>query len=154
MSSPARCRGVTLVELIVTIVVVAVAVSGVLALVSATAARSAENMQQVQAVAIAESYLSEILQKPFGVDPCAPTCTRTQMAKVGDYGSLVDVGAHDATGSPVTNLGSYTVRVAVTNSALGAGPAVPAAQSELVTVTVTSPDGQAAALSGYRTLYP
>jgi MSHA pilin protein MshD len=150
MSSPARCRGVTLVELIVTIVVVAVAVSGVLALVSATAARSAENMQQVQAVAIAESYLNEILQKPFGVD-CGP-CTRTQMDKVGDYNGLADVGAHDASGAPVTNLGSYAVQVTVTNSALGAGPAVPAAQSELVTVTVTSPNGQTVGLSGYRTL--
>ena len=154
MSSPARCRGVTLVELIVTIVVVAVAVSGVLALVSATAARSAENVQQVQAVAIAESYLNEILQKPFGIDPCAPGCTRTQMGKVGDYSGLTDAGAHDATGAAVTNMGSYTVQVTVANSALGAGPGVPAAQSELVTVTVTSPSGQAAALSGYRTLYP
>jgi MSHA pilin protein MshD len=154
MSSPARCRGVTLVELIVTIVVVAVAVSGVLALVSATAARSAENMLQVQAVAIAESYLNEILQKPFGLDPCAPACTRTQMGKVGDYNGLVDVGAHDATGTAVTNLGSYTVQVTVANSALGAAPAVPAPQSELVTVTVASPDGQTVALSGYRTLYP
>lgn len=153
MSSPARCRGVTLVELIVTIVVVAVAVSGVLALVSATAARSAENMLQVQAVAIAESYLNEILQKPFGFD-CAGTCTRVQMDKVADYSGLVDVGAHDATGTPVANLGSYTVQVNVANSALGAAPAVPAAQSELVTVTVTSPNGQTVALSGYRTLYP
>ncbi|HUN71490.1 MAG TPA: prepilin-type N-terminal cleavage/methylation domain-containing protein [Steroidobacteraceae bacterium] len=154
MPTPARCRGVTLVELIVTIVIVAVAVSGVLALLSATAARSAENMQQVQAAAIAGSYLNEILQKPFGTDPCAPGCTRTQMAKVGDYNLLVDVGAHDATGSPVTNLASYTVRVRVTNSALGTAPAVPAAQSELVTVTVTSPDNQTVAQSGYRTLYP
>lgn len=153
MSSPARCRGVTLVELIVTIVVIAVAVSGVLALVTATAARSAENMQQVQAVAIAESYLNEILQKPFGFD-CAPTCTRTQMDKVADYNGLVDVGARDATGAPATNLGGYTVQVTVANSALGAGPRVPAAQSELVTVTVTSPDGQSVALGGYRTLYP
>ena len=150
MSSPARCRGVTLVELIVTIVVVAVAVSGVLALVSATAARSAENMLQVQAVAIAESYLNEILQKPFGFD-CVGTCTRTQMDEVADYNGLVDVGAHDATGAAVTNLGSYTVQVTVANRALGA---VPAPQSELVTVTVASPDGQTVALSGYRTLYP
>jgi MSHA pilin protein MshD len=149
MSSPARCRGVTLVELIVTIVVVAVAVSGVLALVSATAARSAENMQQVQATAIAESYLNEILQKPFGLDPCAPACTRTQMDKVGDYGGLTDVGAHDATGAAVTNLGSYTVQVTVLNRALGA---VPGPQSELVTVTVTSPNGQTVGLTGYRTL--
>ncbi|HEX4268331.1 MAG TPA: prepilin-type N-terminal cleavage/methylation domain-containing protein [Steroidobacteraceae bacterium] len=152
MSSPARCRGVTLIELIVTIVVVAIAVSGVLALVSATAARSAENMEQVQAVAIAESYLNEILQKPFGVD-CA-LCSRTQLDKVGDYNGLVDVGAHDATGAAVANLGSYTVRVTVANSALGTAPQVLAAQSELVTVTVTSPDGQAVALGGYRTSYP
>lgn len=151
MSSPARCRGVTLVELIVTIVVVAVAVSGVLALVSATAARSAENMLQVQAVAIAESYLNEILQKPFGVDPCAPACSRTQMDKVGDYNLLSDVGAHDATGALVANLGSYDVQVTVANIAIGT---VLPQQSELVTVTVTSPNGQAVALSGYRTLYP
>jgi MSHA pilin protein MshD len=154
MSSPARCRGVTLVELIVTIVVIAVAVSGVLALVTATAARSAENMQQVQAVAIAESYLNEILQKPFGVDACAPGCTRTQMDKVGDYNALMDVGAHDATGSPVANLGGYNVQVIVTNPTLGTAPVVPATQSELATVTVTAPDGQTVALSGYRTLYP
>jgi MSHA pilin protein MshD len=154
MSSPARCRGVTLVELIVTIVVVAVAVSGVLALVTGTAARSAENMQQVQSVTIAESYLNEILQKPFGVDACAPGCTRTQMAKVGDYNLLTDVGAHDATGTAVTNLTGYTVQVAVTNPTLGTAPVVPATQSELVTVTVTSPDNQTVALSGFRTLYP
>lgn len=154
MSSPARCRGVTLVELVVTIVVVAVAVSGVLALVSATASRSADDMLQVQAVAIAESYLNEILQKPFGVDPCAPGCTRTLMDKVGDYNGLVDVGAHDATGTAVANLGSYTVQVSVVNRTLGKAPAVPAAQSELVTVTVTSPNGYSVALSGYRTSYP
>jgi MSHA pilin protein MshD len=154
VSSPARCRGVTLVELIVTIVVVAVAVSGVLALVSGTAARSAENMQQVQAVAIAESYLNEILQKPFGVDACAPGCTRPNMAKVGDYNNLTNVGAQDATGSPVTNLGSYTVQVVITNPTLGTAPVVPTTQSELATVTVTAPDGQTVALSGFRTLYP
>lgn len=143
-----------MVELIVTIVVIAVAVSGVLALVSATAARSADNMLQVQAVAIAESYLNEILQKPFGSDPCAPGCTRAQMSKVGDYNGLVDVGAHAATGTAVANLGNYTVKVSVADSGLGAGPAVPAPQSELVTVTVASPNGYSVALSGYRTQHP
>lgn len=152
MSSPARCRGVTLVELIVTIVVIAAAVFGVIALTSATAARSADTMLQVQAVVIGESYLKEILQKPFGSD-CSP-CTRTGMDKVGDYNGLLDVGVHDATGAAVANLSNYTVQVAVANSALGAGPAVPAPQSELVTVTVTSPNGRSIALSGYRTLYP
>ena len=153
MSSPARCRGVTLVELIVTIVVIAAAVFGVIALTSATATRSADTMVQVQAVIIGESYLNEILQKPFGSD-CGPCTQRVQMDKVADYNGLLDVGVHDATGAPVANLGSYNVRVTVANRALGAGPAVPVPQSELVTVTVTAPNGRSIALSGYRTLYP
>ncbi|HEY7889079.1 MAG TPA: type II secretion system protein [Steroidobacteraceae bacterium] len=152
MSSPARCRGVTLVELIVTIVVIAAAVFGVIALTSATATRSADTMLQVQAVVIGESYLNEILQKPFGSD-CGP-CTRLHMDKVADYNGLLDVGVQDATGTAVTNLNSYTVQVSVVNSALGTAPQVPALQSELVTVTVTSPNGRSIALSGYRTLYP
>lgn len=153
MSSPARCRGATLVELIVTIVVIAAAVAGVIALTSATATRSADTMVQVQAVMIGESYLNEILQKPFGTD-CGP-CTRLQMDRVGDYNGLVDAGVHDATNTPVTNLANYTVRVSVVNSALGNAPSrVPAAQSELVTVTVTAPNGRSIALSGYRTFYP
>ena len=152
MSSRARCRGATLVELIVTIVVIAAAVSGVIALTTTTATRSADTMLQLQAVVIGEAYLNEILQKPFGSD-CAP-CTRLQMDKVADYNGLLDVGVQDATGSPVANLGNYTVRVTVVNSALGAGPAVPGPQSELVTVTVTEPNGRSIALSGYRTLHP
>jgi prepilin-type N-terminal cleavage/methylation domain-containing protein len=153
MTSPLRCRGVTLIELIVTIVVIAAAVSGVIALTSATATRSADTMAQLQAVVIGESYLNEILQKPFGFD-CAPTCTRKQMDKVGDYNGLLDVGVRDATDTPVANLGNYTVHVAVANSALGLGPRVPANQSELVTVTVTAPNGRSIALSGYRTQHP
>lgn len=153
MSLPARCRGVTLVELVVTIVVIAAAVFGVIALTSAIAARSADTMLQAQAVVIGESYLNEILQKPFGSDCGA--CTRTLMDRVGDYNGLVNAGVHDATDTPVANLANYTVQVTIANSALGVAPTrVPAAQSELVTVTVTPPNGRSIALSGYRTLYP
>lgn len=150
MPTPARCRGVTLVELIVTIVVIAAAVAAVLGVVSVTAARSADNLVQTQGVIVAESYLDEILAKPFGTDACYPACARTQMNKVGDYNGLADAGAHDQTGAPVAGLGTYGVQVSVTNSALGA---VPAAQSELITVTVTPPNGAAVVLSGYRAFY-
>lgn len=153
MTSRTRCRGVTLVELIVTIVVIAAAVFGVIALTSATATHSADTMAQAQSVVIGESYLHEILQKPFGNPDCGP-CTRLQMDRVTDYNGLVDAGVRDANGAPVANLNNYTVQVSVANSALGAGPAVPAAQSELVTVTVTAPNGRSIALSGYRTQYP
>lgn len=151
MSCAARCRGVTLVELIVTIVVLATAISAVLAVTSATAAKSADNLLQTQAVVVGESYLSEILAKPPGQD-CAPTCARARMDEVGDYNGLVDAGVHDQTGAAVLPLAAYTVRVSVAPGTLGTPPnAVPA---ELVTVKVTGPNGHTMALGGYRTQYP
>lgn len=153
MSLPARCRGVTLVELIVTIVVIAAALAAVLGVVSVTAARSADNLLQTQAVMVAESYLNEILAKPFG-SVCPAPCTRQQMNEVGDYNDLKDVGVRDETGVAVSGLQSFTAQVSVIAMPLGTAPAVPAAQSVLITVTVTSPNGSAVVLSGYRTLYP
>ncbi|HXS21047.1 MAG TPA: prepilin-type N-terminal cleavage/methylation domain-containing protein [Steroidobacteraceae bacterium] len=153
MSMPARCRGVTLVELIVTIVVIAAAVSAVLAIVTSTAARSAENLVQTQAVIVAESYLNEILAKPFG-SVCPAPCGRPQMDEVGDYDNLTDIGVHDENGNPVAGLGSYTVHVTVVGSSLGTSPVVLATTSMLVTVTVTPPNGAPVVLSGYRTQHP
>lgn len=147
MSVPARCRGVTLVELIVTIVVVTAAVAAVLGVVSVVAARSADNLVQTQAVIVAQSYLHEILQKPYGFD-CAPTCTRAQMDEAGDYRGLADTGVHDANGAAIAALAGYDVTVAVANTAVGTVP------TELVTVTVTPPNGAAVALNGYRMQYP
>ena len=147
----ARCLGVTLVELVVTIVVVSAAVAAILGVLSAIGARSADQMLSSEATEIAESYLDEILEHPFGVDPCYPRCARSAMNSVGDYNGLVDVGVRDRTGLPVAALAGFTVRVAVINSPLGA---VPASQSERVTVSVTTPAGSSVALTGFRTVYP
>ena len=155
MSSRARCRGITLVELIVTIVVIAVALAAVLGVVSFTAARSADGLLQTQAALVAKSYLNEILVKPFG-SVCPAPCTRLQMDEVGDYNNLTNVGVQDETGLPVSGLQNYTVHVSVTGMPLGTAPfpVVPATQSVLVTITVTPPNGAAVVLSGYRTSYP
>lgn len=153
LSSSARCRGVTLVELVVTIVVLAAALAAVLGVASITAARSADNLLQTQAVMVAESYLNEILAKPFG-SVCPAPCTRPLMDEVGDYANLRDVGVHDETGAPVSGLQNFIVQVSVTGAALGTGPVVPVTQSVLVTVTVTPPNGSAVVLSGYRSLHP
>ena len=147
MAMPARCRGITLVELVVTIVVVAAALAAVLGMLSVTSARSADNLVQTQAVTVAESYLNEILQKPYGFD-CAPTCTRTQMDEAGDYAGLADTGVHDANGTAIATLAAYNVTVTVTNPTVGVMPA------ELITVKVTPPNGAAVVLSGYRMQYP
>jgi MSHA pilin protein MshD len=152
MGSLTRSRGVTLVELVVTIVVVAVAAAAVLAVLSAVAARSADEMTRQQSVLIAESYLHEALEKPFGAADCAP-CLRKSMDTVGDYNGLADSGVHDQNGNAASNLTGYTVGVSATFSALGSIPAA-ARQAQLVTVTVTAPTGAQVVLSGYRTLYP
>jgi MSHA pilin protein MshD len=153
MRGPARSRGITLVELIVTIVVVGIAVASVLAVLSAAAVRSADTMVRQQSVLIAQSYLREILEKPFGVDACYPGCSRTQMAAVGDYNGLSNTGVRDANDVAVGSLSGYQANVTASYSALGAISAA-SRQAQLVTVTVTPPTGPQVVISGYRTKYP
>ena len=54
-------RGFTLVELIISMMVVAIALGGVLMVMNYTILHSADPMLEHQAVAIAESYLEEVL---------------------------------------------------------------------------------------------
>lgn len=60
-----RQVGVTLVELVLFIVVVSVGVAGVLSVMGNMVTRSADPMARKQALAIAESLLTEIQQQPF-----------------------------------------------------------------------------------------
>jgi MSHA pilin protein MshD len=148
-------RGFTLIEVIVSIVVLSIAVVGVLAGMSAIAVNSAQALVNEQAVAIANSYLNEVMQKPFGT-PDGQT-VRSKLDVVDDYAGLTDVGVHDQTGTAVPGLGGYTVAVAVQaggtcpSCALGG---VLAAQLREVDVTVSNSSGVLVVLSGYRTQYP
>ena len=140
--------GTTLVELIVSIVVISVALSGVLMVIVQNTRASADPMIWHQAVAIAEAYLEEALTKEFTV---GPESTRATYDDVLDY-NFTDIGARDQTGTPINGLGGYTVQVAaalddLNNITLASGNAV------RVTVTVTTPSGDAIAISGYRTNY-
>jgi len=152
-------RGFTLVEVIVSIVVLAIAIVGVLAGLSAVAVRSATAMVNEQAVAIASSYLNEVLQKPFGTGAPDGAAPRSQFDVVADYAGLTDVGVHDQTGAAVPGLGQYTVAVTISGGGLPAPPApaplggVPVAQLLEVDVTVSNSSGVLVVLSGYRTKY-
>jgi len=141
-------RGVTLIELVVAITVLAIAVTSIIGLLSSIAARSADTLVREQAVAIASSYLNEVLAKSFGVSGAAP---RANFTAVGDYNGLLDNGAHDQTGAAIPGLNLFKVAVAVVPGALGA---VPANEVVRVDVTVNHPSGVVVALSGYRTRYP
>jgi MSHA pilin protein MshD len=147
-----RHRGVTLIELVVAITIVAVAATTILGAIAAIASRSADAMMQQQAIAIAQAYLDEIHQR-WVIDPngTPPNTGRGSWDLVDQYNGLVDVGAHDQFGNPITALAAYTVSVATSpSSALGG---VPTAAARRIDVTVSySPNGSVT-LSGYRTNY-
>jgi MSHA pilin protein MshD len=152
MRKHSRHRGVTLVELVVAITIVAIAVTTILGAFAAVATRSADAMMQQQAIAIAESYLSEILQR-WVVDPngTPPNTGRASWDLVDQYNGLVDAGARDQFGNPIASLSSYTVSVSTSqSSALGS---VPAAAARRVDITVSYPPSASVILSGYRTSY-
>jgi MSHA pilin protein MshD len=76
-----------------------------------------------------------------------------QFDNVNDYngfGMATGAGIRDITGNAIAGLSGYAAQVVVAPSALGD---VPAAESLLITVTVTGPDGSTVALDGYRTRY-
>jgi MSHA pilin protein MshD len=152
MRMRSRHRGVTLVELVVAITIVAIAVTTILGAFAAVATRSADAMMQQQAIAIAESYLSEILQR-WVVDPngTPPNTGRASWDLVDQYNGLVDVGARDQFGNAIASLSSYTVSVSTSQSSALAG--VPAAAARRVDITVSYPRSASVTLSGYRTSY-
>lgn len=73
VSLPARCRGLTLVELIVFIVIVSAAVTGVLSVYNVVVRGSADPVITKQTLTIAEAILEEAQLKPFTFcDPADP----------------------------------------------------------------------------------
>lgn len=152
MNSRPNQRGVSLIELIVAITIVAIAATTVLGAIGAVASRSADAMQQQQAIAIAQAYLDEILQR-WVVDPAGtpPNTGRGSWDLVDQYDGLVDSGARDQFGNSITGLSAYTVSVSVAQSA--ALPGIGTAAARRIDVTVSYAPSGSVTLSGYRTGY-
>jgi MSHA pilin protein MshD len=152
-SRRSREIGFTLFEIIFLIVILAIAFAGITLVYMTTLRGSADPQVRKQSTAIAESLMDEILAKPFNNPPggfsgAATQANRPNFDDVSDYNTFATTGIFAIDGSAITGLGSYNVAVAVTTSALGA---VPAADSLLVTVTVTAPlAGFSFALDGYK----
>ena len=147
-----RHRGVTLVELVIAITIVAISVATILGVIGAISSRSADAMVQQQAVAVAQAYLDEILQR-WVVDPNGtPANTgRGSWDLIDEYNGLVDVGAHDQFGNAIPALSAYTV--SVTTSPSSALTGVPPAAARRIDITVSYPPSGSITLSGYRTSY-
>jgi len=148
----ARQAGVTLVELVVAITIVAIAATSVLGALAAVASRSADAMVQQQAIAVAQAYMDEILQR-WVVDPngSPPDTGRASWDTVDQYNGLHDAGARDQFGNAIGALSAYTVDVVVAQVA--ALPGMAASDARRIDVTVTRSPGVVATLSAYRTAY-
>lgn len=161
-------RGFSLIELIVALMIIGSAVAGVLSMMSFLATRSADPMMQEQALMIGESYLEEILLKPF-LDPSGNTTQVCPAPEAGgrgiydnvcDYNGVTDVGPRDQFNNPIAGLEGYTVSVTVTlDGTVTLGPAssqvnnTGALRVLRVDVQVQDPANKAIVLTGYRTNY-
>jgi MSHA pilin protein MshD len=147
-----RCRGFTLIELIVAITVVALCVTTLMGVIAAVASRSADAVLQQQAIAIAQAYLDEIEQRWVADPNGTPTnIGRGSWDLVDQYNGLTDHGAQDQFGTAIAALNAYSVTVAVVHSAALTG--ISGANARRIDVTVTTPPNVSVTLSGYRTNY-
>jgi MSHA pilin protein MshD len=143
---PESQSGVTLIELIFSIVILSVSLVGVMSVILRTTTYSANPIVEHQAIAIAESYLEEILVLAYN-DPDASEAgeNRASYDDVDDYHGLNDTGVHNQNGAAIASLSNYDVSVIVTSTTLTGSIA-----AKRVDVTVTGP-GKIITLTGYRT---
>jgi MSHA pilin protein MshD len=159
-------RGFSLVEVIVAIVVLSVAAVGVTLVYTSTARGSAEALINKQALAVAEAMLEEIqlaaFSNPAGgfAGPGAGQNDRQNYDDVSDYHGFATTGYYKIdTPSGTPDLAGYNVAVTVAATAFTEGPVagddIGAADSKLITVTVTHPaSGLSVILAGYKINYP
>ena len=138
--------GVTLIELIISMLIISIALVGVLSVISMTARHNADPIVRHQAIAIAESYMDEILLQSYSG---TASSIRADFNNVDNYNGLVNVGAQDQNGNLIPGLSSYTVTVTVAAASTLAN----GVNAKQITVSVSGPGVSALTLVGYRANY-
>ncbi len=146
-------NGLTLIELIVAMVVISIAFSGVLLIMNYATSHSADPVLQRQALAIAESYLEEIMLKEVTDPDGVGEGSRALYDDVSDYDGLDDNGAKDQLGNAISGLSNYQVKVVVNEVASGLGPTESKVDTWQITVRVIDPAQESFSLTGYRCDY-
>ncbi len=107
-------QGVTLIELVISIVIISIAVTGIMMLFIGTTKSSADPMVRAQALAIAQSYVDEIIMQPYVND--GPTSGRANYNEVDDYNAITSGSAiEDQFGNSIPALAAYRAEVQVEN---------------------------------------
>jgi MSHA pilin protein MshD len=147
---PNRQTGVTLIELILSMVIISIALVGLFSVINLTVSHSADPVVNFQAIAIAESYMDEILLQSY-TDPDGSETgeTRASFDDVSDYNGLNDTGAHNQQGVVISNLSRYTVAVAVSAPVSLTG----GVSAKKITVTVSEQGLPGLTLVAYKTDY-
>jgi len=144
--------GFTLVELVISIVVLSIGVMGILLAISMMIRNSADPVVQYQTVAIAESYIEEIMGKSYpGSTPCpgTPFSPRANTVSICDYNNLNQVPT-DQNGNSL-GLNNYNVSVVIDTTAAVLGSLTSGSQVLRIDVLVTPPTGPGILFSAYRT---
>jgi len=129
--TPARQRGVTLVELVIAIVIVGIAAAALYSAMASITARSADPMLRQQSLMLAEACMEEILGNDFvGLDSvdCTQTRAAASAALLTGYSIIHSIAATPFSG-------------------------VSASNAWHIQVEVQDPSGQSLTLSGWRTCY-
>ncbi len=147
-------KGVTLIELIISIVIISIAITGIMMLFAGTMKTSADPMIRAQALAIAQSYMDEILRQPYSGD--GVTTGRVNYNEVEDYNAIIAGSAiEDQFGNTINSLSAYKIEVTVRlcNASLCDNP-FSSVNVKKITVSVTHPAlGSSIPLVAYRTDY-
>ena len=138
--------GFTLIELIISMLVISVALVGIFSVINITTLHGSDPIVLDQAIAIAESYMDEILQQNYSG---TASIVRANFNNVDNYNGLVNVGVQDQQGAAITGLSQYTVTVSVSAPIVLSG----GVNAKQITVNVSGPGVPHLALVGYRASY-
>jgi len=118
-------HGVTLIELVISMVIISISILGVTSLFLGTTTTSADPMIRAQALAIAQSYMDEVMMQPYfpeintsSTGSCSDgnppeKSNRAKYNDINDYSGLNDAGAHDQQGCLIDRLEGYIVDVQI-----------------------------------------
>ena len=127
-------------------VIISVALVGILSVMNLTVSHSADPVVQHQAVAIAESYLEEILLQHYSG---GASSGRADFDDIDDYNNLLDNGVHDQNGTAIAGLSQYTISVSVSAPIAQTG----GVNAKQISVSLSGPGVSGLTLVGYRADY-